>query len=256
MEFTKPGIGMTMNVAYVQRIKKEVGPALVASQGLKGIGYHVEHFDMEDIDKLPITPATLVVAFIEPFRNAVEKLLKRKLPVYNYPEQLIAFRHRKVWEDTLGNIRNKPELWPVFIKPADEIKSFAGRVIKDTMDLVSQAGLPNETKVLCSEPIEFLSEYRVFVQQGAVIGCRNYKGDPLVFPDATTICTMIQEWKDAPAAYVLDVGLIKKDGDKLETALVEINAAHSAGDYGLDYMKYARFLETYWCDIMGTTPLP
>lgn len=262
MEFTKPekpGTGMTMNIAYVQNVSKEIGPTYVAAQGLRGIGYTVEMFDELDLWMLPITPATLIVGFIEPFRSSVAKLLGRPLEILNYPTKLEEFMDRKTWESTLGIVRNDPSLWPVFIKPAEEIKSFRGKLITCMKDLIEQAGLANTTRVLCSEPIEFLSEYRVFVQSGTVVGCRHYKGDPLVFPDADTILDMVKKWDDAPIAYCLDVGVVADKVNancELATRLVEINAPHSAGDYGLDALIYARFLESYWCDLMGTKPLP
>ena len=271
-----------MNRAYVQRrADRLVSPSATAADGLAKLGYEVVWFDQADVDKLDLTADTLVVGFIEVVRGALKKITGKEVPVFNYPYELLDYLGRRVWLDTLGKIRNTPEMWPVFIKPSNEIKSFGGRLVRGVMDLVGTRDLPNDTPVWASEPVEFLSEFRCFVRDGNVIGCRHYKGDPLKFPDSKTILMAAKEWVSAPAAYCLDVGVVyeptaeenaydaeqkKNPARDLEyvrwkpgtykTLLVEINDAYSAGDYGLESILYARFLEARWCELTGAKPIP
>ena len=87
---------------------------------------------------------------------------------YNdYPECLKPYLHRKVWEDELGNIRK--EIFaegylknPIFIKPKDSLKKFTGFVLEAIDDLSNCKGAGNQTKIWCSEPVRFTSEFRCY----------------------------------------------------------------------------------------------
>lgn len=269
-----------MNRAFVQRRPDRlVSPSATAADGLAKLGYEVVWFDQEpEFDR-----DTLVVGFIEVVRNAVRRITGNDLPIFNYPEFLNGHLGRKVWLETLGKIRNTPEMWPIFVKPAGQIKSFSGRLVHGVRNLIATKDLANDEQVWVSEPVQFISEWRCFVQNRGVIGCRHYRGDPLKFPDAKKILTMAYEWKEAPAAYCLDVGVVyeptkeerehedrRRKGDLFytdymehitwkkgtdETRLVEVNDAYSAGDYGLDPLLYARFLEARWCEMTGAKPI-
>jgi hypothetical protein len=254
-----------MNEAFVQaRPDRTVSPSHTAFQGLRQLGYNVEWFAEKDFDRLPITKDTLVVGFIEVYRDAIERVTGSKPMVFNYPSALAThdFLGRDLWQMDLGTARNELAVRgvPTFIKPADEIKSFAGVVVRGVPDLYRTAGLPNHTPVWASDVVEFKAEYRCFIQNKKILSVRQYKGDPLVFPSARAICRMVTAWKDSPSAYCLDVGVIYEnedwDGTDKRTVLVEVNDAHSAGDYGLDPILYARFLETRWCELTGATPIP
>jgi hypothetical protein len=248
-----------MTRAFIQRHKtKLVTPAATAAEGLALLGYEVVWFDEEEADRLNVTKDTLVVGFIEVVRNAVQRITGAKPPVLNYPDELKLFLYRNLWTTTVGYVRNHPETWPVFMKPADDIKSFGGRVVRGVRDLVATNGLSNDTPVFASEPVTFKSEYRCFIRHGEVLGCRQYKGDPLIFPKDYIIREMVLSWKTAPAAYCLDVGVMKweRDGGDDVTTLIEVNDAYSAGTYGLDPLMYARFLEARWCEMTGASPIP
>lgn len=249
-----------MNHAFVQRHKTRlVYPALVAAQGLQHIGYGVTWFDEEDAGSLDLTKDTLVVGFIEVVREAVQRVTGTKPPVINYPSELKGFTGRWIATDPIGTVRNMPTLWPIFIKPADDIKSFSGRVVRGVLDLVATAHLPDDATIFRSQVVEFLSEYRCFVINRSIIGVRHYKGDPLIFPNVDRIQQMVQAWPSAPRAYCLDVGVVRQGGASdgaLQTVLVEVNDAYSAGDYGLDPLFYARFVEARWCEMTGALPLP
>lgn len=242
-----------MNLAFCQRDPKRPAsaPAHVAAEGLGLLGYEVIWFDEADAEKLDVNADTLVVGFIEIVRNAVMRITGKKPPVINYPFELLPFTGRRIWHSTVGAVRNDPAMWPVFIKPAADIKSFGGRLVRGVRDLYATRGLDNDVEVFASSPVSFKAEFRCFVQKGEVVGCRFYKGDPLVFPSGQCIREMVKAWPDAPAAYCLDVGCVED-----QTVLVEVNDAYSAGTYGLDPLIYARFVEERWCDMTGASPIP
>ncbi len=246
-----------LNRAFIQRDENRPAsaPAHIAAEGLAQLGYEVVWFNEADAPDLDITATTMVVGFIEVTREAVQRLTGKKPPVFNYPVALLPFARRRIWRTTVGDVRNHHEMWPVFMKPADDIKSFTGRVVSRVRDVVATHGLADDTPVFASDLTRFRSEFRCFIQRGEVIGCRHYKGDPLVFPNPDTIVDMVQAWKESPKAYCLDVGVIDDAEDGI-TSLVEVNDAYSAGTYGLDPLFYARFIETRWCDLTGSLPIP
>lgn len=185
-----------MNRAYVQRRPdKLVCPSNTAADGLAKLGYEVVWFDQEEADKLDLSPDTLVVGFIDVCRNALKKITGKDVPVYNYPDELTGFLEREVGFGPLGSIRNDPESWPVFVKPKGDVKIFSGRVIRSAVDLIATKGMTDDEEVWVSEVVEFKSEFRCFIQHGQVIGCRHYKGDPLVFPNPKIIQKMVETWK-------------------------------------------------------------
>ena len=88
-----------------------------------------------------------------------------------------------------------------------------------------------------SEIVDFISEYRCFVNEGQIVGIQYYTGDPLVTLSESMINEM-KAWvntysasKFSPRSYSLDVGIIEKD-DKKQVALIEIHPITSLGLYG------------------------
>jgi hypothetical protein len=232
------------------RENRLITPALRAAEGLGLLGYEVVPY----VDQVPVIEdnETMVAGFIEDVRGAVLQLTGSKPETFNYPYELAQFTLRSTWVTTLGAIRSNSTIWPVFIKPYEESKTFTGVLVTASRHVLRTAGLPSETKVWASSPVRFVSEYRCFVQRGEVVGCRFYKGDTLVFPDAGVIRAMVAAWATSPAAYCLDVGVL----DDGRTALVEVNDGYAAGDYGLDSLIYARWLEARWCELTGMRPIP
>lgn len=90
-----------------------------------------------------------------------------------------------------------------------------------------------------------MSEFRVFVMHGEILGVRHYAGDPLVFPDPDRVRAAVAAYADAPASYALDMGVVE-DG---RTLLVEVNDAYATGCYGLAPVHYAAFIEARWVEL-------
>lgn len=149
-----------LNRAFIQRDdnRPASAPAHIAAEGLAQLGYEVIWFNEADAASLELTPTTMVVGFIEVTRNAVQCITGRKPPVFNYPEALLPFAGRRIWRTTVGEIRNRQDLWPVFAKPADDLKSFTGRPVTRVRDVVATHGLSDDTPVFASDPVRFRSE--------------------------------------------------------------------------------------------------
>jgi len=221
-----------------------------AFEGFNSLGY----------ETIPYKSATLlednnvedvVVGNINSVRIALNKF-GITAPTIDYPLSLEEELDRDIW---VGQFRDiYIENFPVFIKPKEH-KLFEGTLINSKEDITYK--LPNyslDTPVYFSCPLKFISEYRVYVLNGEVLGCHYYKGDWSKFPNPKFIQHCIKKYKDAPVAYALDVGVREADGeyddDEYATSLVEVNAGYSLGNYGMNNETYAHFTAECWKDII------
>jgi len=99
--------------------------------------------------------------------------------------------------------------------------------------------------VLASEAVNFVSEWRCFIQNREILDAKHYKGDFRVFPDYGVAESAISLWSEAPAAYSCDLG-ITDDG---RTLVVECNDVMSLGLYGVSSLIAASMLEKRWSQI-------
>lgn len=130
-------------------------------------GFYKKHFLR---DKFQITKDDFISGDIDIMFHAMKRL-GIEYSYNDYPECLKPYLHRKIWESTLGEVRkrlfddlgNEVELglnW--FIKPKDKLKRFTGFVCETIDDLSKCAGAGNQTKIWCSEPVRFTSEFRCY----------------------------------------------------------------------------------------------
>lgn len=169
-------------------------------------------------------------------------------PEMDYPEELTEYLGRNIWNCKLSDVTNCPELWPVFVKPVED-KKFTGVVVETTKDLVGCGTYGENPDVICSEPVEFVAEWRCFVRYGKILSVRSYKGDWRVHYDSSVIENAVREYVTAPAGYAIDFG-VTKDG---RTLLIEVNDGYALGCYGLLSIDYAKFLSARWAELTGTT---
>ena len=119
-------------------------------------------------------------------RKVFDLLNKPQPEIHNPHDYLYDYIGRTMGEDIFGNIvlsftQNK--INPIFIKPLYDHKLFTGKVINEYVDLIPLSGTPYKTKVLTSEVVNYISEYRCFVNRKKLIGCKNYTGDFTVLPN-------------------------------------------------------------------------
>ena len=210
-------------------------------------GDDVELFDADEFDALSLTPADIVVGGVGYVHRALKRLGLAVPELANIPACLLDFAGRKIWTARLGDVRRAVERGEaIFMKPLPrQLKLFTGQLLREVADLVATAYLPDETVVECSEPVAFVSEHRVFVLHGQIVGVRQYAGDPLVFPDAGSVRAAVATFEDAPASYALDVGVC----DDGRTLLVEVNDGYAIGAYGLAPITYAAMIDARWAGL-------
>ncbi|WP_302874808.1 ATP-grasp domain-containing protein [Nocardia mangyaensis] len=131
------------------------------------------------------------------------------------------FLRRELRASTLAAARAHPG--PVFVKPADGRKGFAGQVYQAGAGLPSDAAYPDDTPVYMSEPVAWVVEVRCFVLHGRVLTCSPYlregrytDGDwSLAAEERSAAETCVEQLlavAPAPPAVVIDVGLIEGRG--------------------------------------------
>lgn len=133
------------------------------------------------------------------------------------------------------------------MKPA-EGKRFTGRVVAGTRDLIGKGCCGEDFPVICSEVVDFVSEYRCFVRRGEILDVRRYRGDWSKAQDREAIERAIAAYASAPAGYAADFGVTSDS----RTLLVEVNDGYSLGPHGLWPELYAQLLSARWAQMVGT----
>lgn len=219
-----------------------------AFEGFKNFGFEIEKFF--DINEIPDqNPADIVVGGIGNVRKRLINLnISRPQKEIDYPEELQPFLKRKVWESTVKNIHQDKENWNIFVKPKTETKLFAGKIVSNELDFVGLIFNDRDVEVLCSELMDFKTEWRCFIRYKEILDIRRYKGDWDTQINLKTVRDAVTAFSSQPASYALDFGINKNN----ETILVEVNDGHSLGTYGLSSSNYAKFLSARWSELTQT----
>ncbi len=196
-------------------------------------------------------PADLVVGTFSDIKVALERLGVNLVPV-DYPDELMPFTGRKIWQSTLFTITSRPECWHVFVKPVVDVKRFRGTLLDKSEDLIKLGGGLEDIDVWCSEKVQFLSEWRIWVLDGEIVGLSPYRGEWDLFPDAEVLRNAVKAYKSAPKAYALDFGVT----DQGKTLLVEVSDAYALSSFGLDSVLYTKILMTRWQELTAGAVLP
>lgn len=223
--------------------------AYVMWDGCRLLGIETRPFCVNDLPSLPLTRETAVHGYIGPVRKALDRLGVTQPPMMSAPAELLPFFGRKVYETTMRNVRailRPDERW--FIKPLHAHKLFDGHVVSGNVrDLIRTASCPDDTAILASEVVRFVSEYRLFVHRGEIVGCRHYSGDFASPIDFAVARAAVEAFRSAPVGYSLDMGR----ADDGRTLVVEVNDAFALGSYGLPSVKYATLVLDRWAEIVG-----
>jgi hypothetical protein len=189
-------------------------------------------------------PEDLVVGSFSDVLVALEKWGIHPAPL-DYPEELMPFVGRKIWKSTLSTVMLHSEYRNIFIKPVVEAKRFHGTVIETSEDLARLGGSIEDLEVWCSERVHFISEWRLWVLEGEIIGLTPYAGKWDAFPDADVLKKAVAAFHCAPAAYALDFG-VTDDG---KTLLVEASDGYGLSSCGLNVIKYVKVLTARWHEL-------
>lgn len=168
-------------------------------------------------------------------------------PTIDYPHELTSYLGRTIERSTMNTIASSPNLWPCFVKSVEQ-KRLTGKVIRSSHDLVGCGCAGEDYEVYVSGALNIVSEYRVFVGCGEILGCKHYAGNPMIFPDPTVIEEAVRLYESAPVSYGIDFGVLETG----ETILIEVNDAWALGCYGLQPHTYAKFLLKRWEELTNT----
>lgn len=199
----------------------------------------------------------IVLDYIDQCNEIFAKFgVKPNIP--DYPECMSSFFGRKIWTDTIDSISKDEKKWSAgwFVKPVKD-KAFTGKIISSIGDLVGCGSCYEDYKVLCSEPLDIVAEWRGFILYDKLLDMRpyglllnnkneawKYHYDEKVVED---MMSAFRSWEDRPAACSMDV-CITRDG---RTLLVEFNDAYSLGSYGLPSIFYAKMISARWSQLLG-----
>lgn len=139
----------------------------------------------------------------------------------------------------------------LFIKKVDKLKewnnSITGRV---------SPSLITDGTYIVSSWMDIKSEYRVFVLEDNVVGCKHYSGNCLLFPDGDLIRQMVLKYSldnNRPNAYTLDIAVAKgSKTDEYDTIILEVHPFVSCGTYGFcerDLLYMYRYGLDYYINI-------
>ena len=150
-----------------------------------------------------------------------------KIPnAINIPKELN--KKDYLWRDVYYGTKKDILTYPIFIKPKNQLKLFTGGSIssKSNLELLLPE-IKDDTELILSESIDIKSEYRAFIFKNELVGLQHYLGDFKIFPDINVIENMIKDYKSAPIAYTLDIGIYDN-----KTILIEVHNFYSVGLYG------------------------
>jgi len=258
--------------------------ALVADE-LKQRGIPVIFKSTEDIIRRPwpLTCDDLVVGNFDWTGLALKRLAIPMPHPPDYPACLRHLLHRRVWSSTLGDIQSFLRLpenksVSVFIKPAVTAKAFAAIVeprdqmldtliegMADVMD-----GLAPSMPVHCSEVVDMITEYRVYVVDGVIRSICQYRGSPPTTKETSLDMTVVNdavrtlaesvEGRDL-TGYGMDFAVVQEKKQALDTAdtyvtcLVEVNDGYSLGRYeGISGKDYTDLLIARWARLVASNP--
>jgi hypothetical protein len=224
-----------------------------SSRGFKRMGYDVDKFNPQtlplynpaDFDKYDVVHGGIIAI------RTIFDIMKVKQPeIHNPHDYLPKYIRREMKEvkmaDILDRFMNETTFkQPIFIKPLTEHKLFTGKVINSFSDLIPLAGVPSETDILQSEVVEYISEYRCFVNRRTLVGSKHYTGNFEVLPDFDMVYGAINDYKEQPISYSIDFGIDVNN----KTSLVEINDGFALGSYGLNPIIYCKMIQDRWKEI-------
>ena len=247
----------TVYVQYQDGIPITVN-TYIAEYGFKRMSYDIGHFGIENVDDWEQNPSNYNLGLLKSaiFIGGTFTLLRildlfgiKRPETYNQYQCLPTYCNRAITSSNLGIARKKIQNQEsFFIKPYEDTKLFTGFVATNEIDFIKLQRLPNDTKVIISEIVDIVTEYRCFVNRGKLLDIKTYNGDFKQFPNVEIIENAIEEFKNQPISYTLDFAKLKNG--KME--LIEINDGYSLGYCGIHPITYCKFLEDRWLEIINT----
>lgn len=145
--------------------------AFIANEGFKHFGYEVvKYYDVDAIEST--NPEDILVGGIGNVRKRLKNSgVELDLTGIDYPQELRKYLKREVWTSTLENILEQKR-FGIFVKPDVETKKFAGKVFNNELDFIGLIDEGKSTVVLCSDLVDFKTEYRCFIRYRDILDIR------------------------------------------------------------------------------------
>lgn len=218
----------------------------------RGIPYELFTIKRLMRNQLPLDRETLLVG-----DHAVIAMAMKRLGFNEtndcYPKSLEKYLGRRVWSTTIRGLLSEAKyknMTDIFVKPRSKAKLFTGFVLHSNRELWRLDSFSGQTELYCSTLVEWVSEWRVFVSEGRIVGVRNYSGDEGVWVDMEVVEAAVRDLEasdERTAGYAIDFGVLESG----ETTLVEWNDGFALGSYGLDKDVYTDLLIARWEEVLG-----
>lgn len=202
--------------------------------------------------KVDTSHASLVVGSVDFVKGALRRRGIELQPVDSYPPALAGLLYRQIWMSELCHVLDliEHDARPLFVKPAVNTKRFTGLVVRSGADWRLN-GVSRRLQVWCADPVEWLSEWRVYVVRGVVRYVAHYDGDPALVLSHDRVEEAVKTMSTVPGSprsYAIDFGVLASG----QTALVEVNDGLAIGAYGdLDGSAYLELLQDRWDQLTG-----
>lgn len=259
---------------YFKNTGKPFKTALSTAEGLRDIAeYGFQMFGMPVCDMSAFVPVGDIV-FVQEFMKRVGG--PDGIPPFNVPGSLMdpeysgrCVRNIRNAEEASRFISGIPEGGRFYAKDTYVIKSPSNGMVEIVPDREPESdGYLDGVRRLARGSAEsfilgmqvstmlpdILSEWRVFVYEGEVVGCENYIGDPVAFPSGVVLKAMAERLlehrnslvQDAfPATYSFDVAVTAEG-----TFVIEMHDFFSVGLYGFESVKYPYMLSHAWYSML------
>ncbi|MEM8672200.1 MAG: ATP-grasp domain-containing protein [Planctomycetota bacterium] len=245
-----------IHTAYIEQAgTRQLGvEERMVADALQRRGVAIKHFSKKHINRrqLPVTPETLVVGDVDSVIGALRQLGVPIPSADPYPDCLRSFLHRGVWNSTVGyeiDYMRTDGTKPRFVKPSGRAKCFTGFVLNSSNDIPKFFDASRSERVSCSDVVEWVAEYRVYVVQNTIRAISRYCGDDddrfskAVIEDAVrTLDSSIHRI----GSYGIDFGTLTTG----ETALIELNDGFALGAYNIDPDDYTDLVTARWLELV------
>jgi hypothetical protein len=233
--------------------------AYAASVGFRELGYEIKPFN--DIVKDEIRNTDVLVAFIEDIKIFLRRNGYAIPTPFNIPEEFINspfLSNRNIEIMSFGDFKNNPKR-PIFVKPYEEVKAYfpSGVISSVGNEHLLFKGTPDDFKVMISDVVDMVTEYRCFIHKGNLVDIKHYNGDFTLFPRIDTTNNLLtyvktSEWyaNIKPMSFTIDVAVVKHQDGSYSTELIELQDFWAIGHYGLDPVLYAKMLRDRWYQII------
>ncbi|BAY25586.1 hypothetical protein NIES2100_53920 [Calothrix sp. NIES-2100] len=227
----------------------------LVTEELRKRGIPITFYTQKRIQRrqLALDDQSLVVGDMPCILGALKQLgIPEPLP-NDYPLSLRNFMHRRIWTSTLLELEQglcNAKYSAIFAKPAVRRKRFTGCVFESEYDLYRIYGVSRQEKLLCSEVVSWLSEYRVYVVHSEIRSIDHYDGNTNVLLDIEKVQCAIKTLDnvgESYAGYAIDFGVL----DSGETALVEMNDGFAIGAYKINREDYTNMILARWEELLS-----